>query len=142
MNANVFNAARYEERTTLRIVTVCEFSAVRAAILAVRNWLKEQGVSLVDLDAWELVLVEAANNAVKHAEPAARQLPVTIEISCGEQDLEARVTDHTRGFNWPDQVVLPDEESESGRGLYLMQSLTDHVAYLLAVYPAGCRRQV
>ena len=108
----------------------CEFPAVRAATLAVRDWLAEKGLPAADLDAWELALVEAANNAVKYAGAAARELPVTIEVSCGEREVEARITDHTAGFDWPEEVDLPDVESESGRGLFLIKSLTDHVAYL------------
>ena len=124
------NAARREFRTSLRLEVPCEFSAVRAATLAVRDWLAEKGLPEADLGGRELALVEAANNAVKYADEKARQLPVTIEISCGERDVEARITDHTAGFEWPAEVDLPDMDSESGRGLFLMKSLTDHVAYL------------
>ena len=39
------------------------------------------------------------------------------------------MTDHTAGFNWPDQIGLPAAEAEKGRGLYLIQSLTDYAGY-------------
>jgi serine phosphatase RsbU (regulator of sigma subunit)/anti-sigma regulatory factor (Ser/Thr protein kinase) len=123
-------AARGDYRTALRIDAACNFSAVRAASLRVREWLAEKGLAETELDAWELALVEAANNAVKYAAPEARRLPVTIEISCGERDVEARITDHTPGFNWPEAVELPATETERGRGLFLIRSLTDHAAYL------------
>ena len=130
MNANAAIAVRRDFRSSLRLEAVCEFSAVRAAVLIVRDWLAEKGLPEADLGAWELALAEAVNNAVKYAPPAARELPVTLEISCGERDVEARITDHTGGFDWPADVKLPDVESESGRGLFLMKSLTDSVAYL------------
>ena len=44
--------------------------------------------------------------------------------------MEARITDHTAGFDWPDQAELPADDSESGRGVFLIQSLTDHSVYL------------
>jgi len=40
------------------------------------------------------------------------------------------VTDHTAGFEWPAEIKSPVDEAESGRGLFLMQSLTDKVFYL------------
>jgi serine phosphatase RsbU (regulator of sigma subunit)/anti-sigma regulatory factor (Ser/Thr protein kinase) len=130
MNTDAPPTACREHRIALRLETACEFSAVRAAVQAVRDWLAEKGLPEADLGGWELALIEAVNNAVKYADAAARQLPVMIEISCGERDVEARITDHTAGFDWPDEVDLPDTDSESGRGLFLMKSLTDHVAYL------------
>ncbi len=130
MSQPAASTLRREVRTALRLEAACEFSAVRAATLAVRVWLVETGLPAADLDAWELALVEAANNAVKYAGPAARELPVTIEVSRGEREVEVRLTDHTAGFDWPAEVDLPDPDSESGRGLFLIKSLTDQVAYL------------
>ena len=122
--------ARADHRTALRVESVCEFSAVRGAISQVRAWLAELGLPEAELGAWELSLVEAANNAVKYASPEARKLPVVIEISAGEREIEVRVTDHTNGFDWPAEIKLPAPDAESGRGLYLMKSLTDEIFYL------------
>ena len=130
MNANSTSAVRRDFRSSLRLETPCEFSAVRSATLQVREWLAEKGLSEAELGGWELALVEAANNAVKYVPAEKRNLPVVIEISAGERDVEARITDHTAGFEWPDEVALPDVESENGRGLFLIKSLTDSVAYL------------
>ena len=121
---------RSEHRTSLRVETACEFSAVRAAVARVCGWLGELGLPEAELGAWELALVEAGNNAVKYATPATRTLPVVLEISAGARDLEARVTDHTAGFDWPAEIKLPDADAERGRGLYLMKSLTDEIFYL------------
>jgi len=119
-----------EVRTALRLEATCDFSAVRAATLAVRAWLAERGLTAGELAAWELALVEAANNAVKYAGAAGQELPVVIEVSRGEREVEVRVTDHTAGFDWPAEVNLPELDAESGRGLFLIKSLTDQVAYL------------
>ena len=115
---------------SLRVETACEFSAVRAGVARVCGWLGELGLPEAELGAWELALVEAGNNAVKYATPATRTLPVVLEISAGARDLEARVTDHTAGFDWPAEIKLPDADAERGRGLYLMKSLTDEIFYL------------
>jgi serine phosphatase RsbU (regulator of sigma subunit)/anti-sigma regulatory factor (Ser/Thr protein kinase) len=124
------NELRAEHRMSLRVKTPCEFSAARAGVAQISAWLADLGLPEADLGAWELALIEAGNNAVKYAPPAARQQPVSFEISAGARDLEARVTDHTAGFDWPDEVKLPEADAEHGRGLYLMKSLTDDLYYL------------
>ena len=124
------NESRAEHRTSLRVASACEFSAVRASVSQVTLWLGELGLPEADLGAWELALIEAGNNAVKYTTPEARQRPISFEISAGARDLEARVTDHTPGFDWPAEVTLPPPDAEQGRGLYLMTSLTDEIFYL------------
>ncbi|HEV2696302.1 MAG TPA: SpoIIE family protein phosphatase [Verrucomicrobiae bacterium] len=124
------NPLRSDHRISLRLESACEFTAVRAAVAQVSTWLAEKNLNEAELGAWELALVEAANNAVKYADDAARQQPVVIEISAGERDIEARVTDHTAGFAWPAEIKLPADDAEGGRGLYLMKSLTDELFYL------------
>jgi serine phosphatase RsbU (regulator of sigma subunit)/anti-sigma regulatory factor (Ser/Thr protein kinase) len=116
-------------RQSLRIEAACEFSGVRAATQRACAWLAERGLPETEIGAWELALVEAANNAVEHVRPDEKNLSIVIEISCGERDIEARITDHTTGFDWPSQIELPDHEAEGGRGLYLIKSLTDHAVY-------------
>jgi serine phosphatase RsbU (regulator of sigma subunit) len=82
------------------------------------------------LDGCELAVVEACNNAIKYAAPEGRCCDVGLEVICSKSDLEIRVTDHTAGFELPKKIELPDFEKESGRGLYLIDSLMDQVTYL------------
>ena len=124
------NDPQAEHRTALRVRTACEFSAVRAGVSQIGAWLAELGLPEADLGAWELALMEAGNNAVKYCAPPARPLPIIFDLSAGARDLEARVTDHTAGFEWPAAIALPKPDAECGRGLYLMKSLTDELFYL------------
>jgi serine phosphatase RsbU (regulator of sigma subunit)/anti-sigma regulatory factor (Ser/Thr protein kinase) len=126
----VASELRAEHRMSLRVETACEFAAVRAAVSQIALWLGELGLPEADLGAWELSLIEAGNNAVKYSTPEARRLPISFELSSGARDLEARVTDRTPGFEWPAEVTLPAPDAEHGRGLYLIKSLMDEVAYL------------
>ena len=103
---------------------------MRAGVRQICAWLGELALPEADLGAWELSLIEAGNNAVKYAPPDARRRPVSFELSAGIRDVEARVTDHTPGFDWPEEIALPEPDAEHGRGLYLMKSLTDEVFYL------------
>src|SRR5262245_23086770 len=107
----------------LRLSPACEFRAVQPATSAVRHFLAVQGCLEEELYACELSLAEACNNAVKYVGDTGRSQPIGVEALCDESQIELRITDHTAGFKWPDKVELPDSESESGRGLFLMQSL-------------------
>ena len=76
MNPDAASVARCENRISLRVEAACELPAVRRATLMVRDWLAQMGMPEADLGAWELALVEAANNAVKYTSPEGRRLPV------------------------------------------------------------------
>ena len=114
----------------LRFALPCDLSHVRHASQTVHQFLTEQGCGDDLLSACDLALVEACNNAIKYASESARKRPVVVEVTCGPERFELRVTDHTPGFEWPEKVDLPPPESESGRGLFLIHSLMDSAHYL------------
>jgi anti-sigma regulatory factor (Ser/Thr protein kinase) len=113
----------------LRLLIPCDLGQVRAAAHAAHEFLASQGCSEAELADCELALVEACNNAIEHATKKGREQPVVVEILCDEKEMELRVTDQTKGFDWPRRAALPKAESESGRGVFLMQSLMDYANY-------------
>ncbi|HEX4263085.1 MAG TPA: SpoIIE family protein phosphatase [Verrucomicrobiae bacterium] len=124
---DTFGASR---PATLRFALPCELSQVHQAAQTAHRFLMEQGCNEEILTACDLAFVEACNNAIKYAPENARTQTVSVEILCHNGDLELRVADHTRGFDWPEKVELPPPESESGRGIFLIQSLMDSARYL------------
>lgn len=114
---------------TLRVRLDCDLSKVRQASAQMKAFLADQGFSSAELDACELAVVEACNNAIKYT-PEACADEVLLEVVCGRNDVEIRVNDHTRGFELPEKIELPDFEKENGRGLFLISSLMDQVNYL------------
>jgi len=103
----------------------------REAVRSVVQWLADQQIREDECQQWELVLAEAANNAVLYTTPEQARFTARIEAALSENDIEVRITDHTSGFDWPEKVELPeDDESEHGRGIFIINSLTDQVAYL------------
>src|SRR3989442_1698727 len=102
---------------TLRLSLACQVEAVRPAALQIVDFLKDQHVAAEDIQACELAVVEACNNAVRYARDGARGEPVAIEISCGIERIKMRIEDHTPGFELPDVISLPEPDQESGRGL-------------------------
>ncbi len=107
----------------------CELAAVREACRQSRAGLAGAGVSEEELGHWELILAEAGNNAVNYALGRQKHLPVGFEFNIASEWVEACVIDHTPGFDFPEQVELPPPDSEDGRGLYLIKTLTDTVGY-------------
>ena len=101
---------------------------VREAVTEIIGWLESHSHERDECAAWEVVLTEAATNAVTHS--AGEQL-LQFEVSCCSPSTQIRLIDNSQGFDWPQTVCLPDdEESENGRGLFIVESLTDHCCYL------------
>lgn len=114
----------------LQVRIDCDLSKVRQASAHMKTFLADQGLTGAELDACELAVVEACNNAIKYASAQGRCEEVLLEVLCGRNDVEIRVHDHTDGFEMPKEIQLPDFEKESGRGLFLIDSLMDDLKYL------------
>lgn len=114
---------------SLRLAVNCDLAQVRPMTSLMRTFLQEQGASEEELHACELAMAEATNNAIKYVSEEGAGKAICVEVLCGQDQLELRVNDHTRGFEWPETVELPNFEKESGRGLFLIQSLMDRVHY-------------
>lgn len=120
-----------EEGTAWRWSGEPSLTAVREAAVNARTFLKRQGLTEDELNAWELVLTEAANNVVLHMPPErAAEGGWNLNLFVTSGQVTATLTDHSPGFDWPDKVELPDIESESGRGLFIIKEMTDSRHYL------------
>lgn len=115
---------------SLVIEAPCELGAVRNAARTVRSFMESNGANTEEAGAWELVASEAGNNAVLYAPAEKQAIPVTFFVSALPERFELRVTDHTPGFDWPADRDLPDDASECGRGIFLINALTDERRYL------------
>src|SRR5205807_4945011 len=82
-----------------------------------------------EITACELALAEACNNAIQNATPAGRKQPVEIIAICTHSKVELYVNDHTLGFEWPQDLQVPDWQNEHGRGLFFIQSFMDRASY-------------
>lgn len=114
---------------SLRLALGCDLAQVRPMSAAVREFLQEHGAGGDEVQAAELAIAEACNNAIKYATGPGREKEIEVEVACGPERLELRVCDNTQGFDWPEEVKLPELDQENGRGLYLIQSLMDRVHY-------------
>ncbi len=119
-----------DRRPALRVEIPVSLHAAREAGRALRTFLADCALSEEELEAWELAAVEAANNAVNATPAGRRHFPIILEANVSADSVEVRLTDHTDGFELPERAVLPDTDSEHGRGLYLIQVLVDSLDYL------------
>lgn len=79
-----------------------------------------------------IAVSEAVTNAIVHGNGLGSSLPVDLAIGNGSQDFVFQVKDAGRGF---DTTSLPDPTNpdnllnENGRGIFLMQNLSDKVEF-------------
>jgi anti-sigma regulatory factor (Ser/Thr protein kinase) len=114
----------------LRVNIRCALEDVRPKVERVRRFLLKAGCNEKEASECELALVEACTNAVQYVDGRAQENGIILETRLQRGRVEFRLTDHTPGFEWPDRSSLPDAESESGRGVFLIQSLMDSTEYV------------
>lgn len=107
----------------------CDLESVRAATVRIRDFLSGEGLAENELGAWELAIVEAGNNAVENVLPEWQDKRIEMLVTCSGARVELRLTEHTPGFDWDAAGELPDGDSESGRGVFLIKTLMDRTAY-------------
>lgn len=100
--------------------------ASRPATSQVRALCEQAGLDADQSMGWELAIAEGLNNAVLYG---SETTPPTLDFILAKDWMEARIIDQGPGFELPELSDLPDEESVSGRGLWLMRELTDGLDY-------------
>jgi serine/threonine-protein kinase RsbW len=108
----------------------CTFAAVRSGATQIRSHLQSCGLPEKDIWACELAFVEGCNNAVQYTPDACVSKKIIVELLVHSAKIELRINDHTRGCDFPVASSLPPAESENGRGIFLMRTLMDDVAYI------------
>jgi serine phosphatase RsbU (regulator of sigma subunit)/anti-sigma regulatory factor (Ser/Thr protein kinase) len=112
-----------------RVIFRCDLAEARTATRLLCAFLAEQGLDESELFNFELCIAEACNNAVQYAGDAGARHSVSAEAICHASSVEVRVHDHTPGFELAPRPATLSPHRESGRGLFIMQSLMDEVRY-------------
>ena len=79
-----------------------------------------------------IAVTEAVNNAIIHGNLEDKEKQVKIDIQKGSDEIRFIVCDQGVGFsfdNLPDPTAPENIEKESGRGIFLMKSLSDNVEF-------------
>ena len=77
--------------------------------------------------------MEATNNAIIHGNNSDPQKNVKIEIHLEKKQLKVHIEDQGRGFDFssiPDPTSPENLEKINGRGIFLMERLSDDILYL------------
>lgn len=89
----------------------------------------------ISSDIYANILVgvtEAVKNAIIHGNDLDPQKNVTIEYAISQKFITFTITDLGEGFDYysiPDPTLPENIEKETGRGLFLMNCLSDEVVY-------------
>ncbi len=78
-------------------------------------------------------LTEAVNNAIKHGNRSDHSKVVYIETRRRVDRVCCIITDEGNGFDYkslPDPTAPENIEKIGGRGVFLMQQLSDHIKFL------------
>jgi serine/threonine-protein kinase RsbW len=82
---------------------------------------------------YELALVEAFTNAVRHAHASKTpETPIELEITIDYEAIELKIWDCGSGFNFDQFVRNPlgmEQTAERGRGLKIIRKIADTVSY-------------
>ena len=95
-------------------------------------WEDAPLVQAVDQMTFTTAVIEAASNIVQHAQPAKAQKPVELGVDISVQPtlLLARVSAfYAKPPFGTMEPGTPDDDSESGRGLALIQALVTTVTF-------------
>ena len=77
--------------------------------------------------------MEATNNAIIHGNNSDPEKKVKIEIQSDRKQLKVLIEDQGRGFDFasvPDPTAPENLEKINGRGIFLMERLSDEILYM------------
>ena len=80
-----------------------------------------------------IATMEAANNAIMHGNKNDAKKQVEIRLQKNDKNLELTVKDEGSGFDFksiPDPTAPENVEKISGRGVFLMEKLSDKIEFL------------
>jgi serine/threonine-protein kinase RsbW len=95
-------------------------------------WKDAPFVQAMDQMTFTTAVIESASNIVQHALPAKAQRPVELGVDISVQPtlLQARVSAfYAKPPFGPMEPGTPDDDSESGRGLALIEALVTTVTF-------------
>lgn len=79
-----------------------------------------------------IAALEAANNAILHGNKLDEKKLVNIEITKEENILKIKIDDEGNGFDYkniPDPTAPENIENVNGRGIFLMEKLSDKLEF-------------
>ncbi|MEO7722105.1 MAG: ATP-binding protein [Pseudolysinimonas sp.] len=92
-------------------------------------WRRYPGIAAVDRMAFETALIELTTNVISAAQGDVA-VDGELRVVVGVAELSAEIVDHGEEFRgYLDHFALPAQSAESGRGMAVIDSLTDSFEY-------------
>lgn len=79
-----------------------------------------------------IAALEAANNAILHGNKLDESKNVEVLFTINDESLKIRVEDSGPGFDYdniPDPTAPENIENVNGRGIFLMEKLSDNISF-------------
>ncbi len=79
-----------------------------------------------------IAVLEAANNAILHGNKLDENKSVNIQVKIDEKRLNIKIDDEGNGFDYknvPDPTAPENIENVNGRGIFLMEKLSDKIEF-------------
>jgi serine/threonine-protein kinase RsbW len=79
-----------------------------------------------------IAALEAANNAILHGNKLDENKFVNINVKLDSQKLKIKIDDEGNGFDYknvPDPTAPENIENVNGRGIFLMEKLSDRIEF-------------
>lgn len=79
-----------------------------------------------------IAALEATNNAIMHGNRLNEEKDVTISFCLEDKVLNVKVDDEGKGFDYeniPDPTAPENLENVNGRGIFLMEKLSDNIMF-------------
>jgi serine/threonine-protein kinase RsbW len=79
-----------------------------------------------------IAALEAANNAILHGNKLNENKNVEIEVNIEDRKLKIKIVDEGEGFDYkniPDPTAPENIENVNGRGIFLMEKLSDKMEF-------------
>lgn len=89
----------------------------------------------INADVYGNILIaalEAANNAILHGNALNESKEVSISVKIEEHKLIIKIDDEGKGFDYknvPDPTAPENIENVNGRGIFLMEKLSDKISF-------------
>ncbi len=117
---------------SVKMVIPSNIDRIEEAASFVESNAKKMQFSEPEVDNIVIAITEAISNAIIHANKSDERKKVTIEIISNHDSMITKVKDEGPGFNLKkiEDPLLPDNLlKESGRGIFILNSLLDSVDY-------------
>lgn len=123
-------------KTTFKEIESLTITSDMASLILVESLIDDicqsQGVDEDNYGNILIAVTEAVNNAIQHGNANDTTKSVRLDVLFNEGEIQFKILDEGLGFdykNLPDPTAPENIERENGRGIFLMEALSDKIEF-------------